>query len=481
MYSPVLRRLTDRWTGGRGRRATWWRRRTAPQLFVGSFLVLILVGTVGLRVLPGLYTGDALGWVDALFTATSAVCVTGLIVVDTATYFTPLGQGFLLLLIQIGGLGMITFTTVIILMLGRRISLRQESAAPNVSDIAPHINVRRLTRDILLFTFSLEFAGATLLFLGWAPQMGADAVWPALFHAVSAFCNAGFSIFSDSLVGARTQPLILLTVMTLVVVGGIGFLTMEELWLRRAHRRRRSRRQTDELVPRLTLHSRLVIATTAVLLIGGCLFFTFYEWRLSFDGLPIWARIMNGMFMSVTARTAGFNTIDYAAAAEGSNFLTILLMFIGGSPGSTAGGVKVTTFAVIGLLAWSRYRGGTAAHVAGRTIPEETIQRAIGLFVLAFGVITLAIFLFTTTETGLDRHLVADAGILSYMFEAVSAFGTVGLSMGVTPELSKAGRILTIVLMYVGRVGVLTFVAAIALRTRRSGPLRYAHEDVVIG
>ncbi|MGH7463675.1 MAG: TrkH family potassium uptake protein, partial [Longimicrobiales bacterium] len=413
---------------------------------------------------------------------TSAVCVTGLIVVDTATYFTTAGQAFLLLLIQLGGLGIVTFTTLIILMLGRRISLRHERVAAGVADVAPHVDFRHLTRDILLFTFACELAGVLLLYLAWVPDMGlAAAVWPAVFQSISAFCNAGFSTFSDSLMGMNRQPLPVLTIMLLIVIGGIGFLTMEELWLRRSHRRRKKRRQTDELVPRLSLHSKLVLATSAILILGGWIFFTVYEWQITLAGMPAWARLMNALFMSVTARTAGFNTIDYSQIADGSGFLTILLMFIGGSPGSTAGGVKTTTIAVIGLFAWSRYRGRTSAGVLGRTIPEETIQRAVGLFVVGFGVVTLAIFLLTTTEIGMVSHALAETHFLPYMFEAMSAFSTVGLSMGVTADLSMAGRIVTVLLMYIGRVGVLTFAAAIALRPRAAGLSRYAHEDVVIG
>jgi trk system potassium uptake protein len=472
----------ERWEVGSRRRLQWWRSITAPQLFVGSFLLLILFGTLGLRWLPGLYAGERLDWLDALFTATSAVCVTGLTVVDTATYFTPLGQAFLLLLIQLGALGFITFTTVIILLIGGRLSLRQERVSTSVAEVAPHVDYRQLTRDIIIFALLFESAGALLLYISWAPVHGAaGAAWPAVFHAVSAFCNAGFSIFSDSLEGATRQPLTLTVVMALIVIGGIGFLTMEELRVRRRHRRRRARRRTDELVPRLSLHSKLVLVTTAALLIIGWIFFTVYEWNLTLAGLPAWARLLNGMFMSVTARTAGFNTIDYEQAADGTSFLTILLMFIGGSPGSTAGGLKTTTVAVIGLLAWSRYRGRTSTGFLGRTIPEETIQRAVGLFVLAFGIVTIAIFILTTTEIGAVSHVVAEAGFLRYMFEAVSAFNTVGLSMGVTPELSTTGRIVVIVLMYVGRVGVLTFAAAIALRARKTTVLRYAYEDVVIG
>jgi trk system potassium uptake protein TrkH len=481
MAVPSFRRR-NRWRVDRAAHREWWRNLTPPQLFVGSFLGLITFGTAGLLLLPGLYTGDRLGFLDALFTATSAVCVTGLTVVDTATYFTTAGQAFLLLLIQLGGLGFITLTTLIILALGRRLSLRQERAADAGGSASPTINVKRLTRDIVAFTLFFEAIGALVLWLAWAPRMGtAAAIWPAIFHAVSAFCNAGFSIYSDSLTGVRMQVLPMFTIMFLIVVGGLGFLTMEELYLQRTARWRRAWRRTDEPVPRLSLHSRLVLVTTAVLILTGWLFFTAYEWHVTFAGMPEWARVMNGLFMSIAARTAGFHTIDYAQAADGTSFLTILLMFIGGSPGSTAGGLKTTTFAVIGLLAWNRYRGRLHTSMFGRTIPEETVQRAVGLFVVAFGIVTLAIFILTTTEIGAVPHTVAEAEFLRLMFEAVSAFNTVGLSMGATPELSPAGRILVIMLMFIGRVGPLTFAAAIALRRERPGGFRYAHEDVVIG
>lgn len=461
----------------------WWRSLTPPQVFVGSFLLLIIFGTLGLRLLPGLYVGDGLGWIDSLFTATSAVCVTGLIVVDTSMYFTRTGQAFLLLLIQLGGLGMVTFTTLIILALGRKLSLRQERVSASQAEVAPHIDFRHLTRNILVFTVTFEALGALFLLFAWLPRFGAgEALWHAVFHAVSAFCNAGFSTFSDSLIGFRDDGFSLYVVMGLIVVGGLGFLTMEELYVRRSSMRTRLQRSTDPLVPRLSLHSRLVLWTTAFLLLAGWIFFTAYEWRLSFAGMPTASRIVNGLFMSVTARTAGFSTIDYNEASDGSVFVTILLMFIGGSPGSTAGGVKTTTVAVIGLLALNRLRGNTTTNLLGRTIPDETVQRAVGLFVVAFGAVTIAILLYTTMEIGGVSHIEQQVGFLRYMFEAVSAFNTVGLSMGVTPDLSPAGRLLTVLLMYVGRVGPLTFAAAIALRRAPvSRQMRYAHEDVVIG
>ena len=472
--------MTRRWVNAeaaaQGKRRPLWRELSAPQLFAGSFLLLILFGTVGLKVLPGLYTGEELGWLDALFTATSAVCVTGLIVVDTATYFTTAGQAFILLLIQLGGLGMLTFTTMIILALGRRLSLRQEAVTATSFDIAPHVDRRRLTRNVVVFTFVIEAAGALALYLLWIPRFGwTGALWPAVFHSVSAFCNAGFSTFSDSLIGFQTAPWTLLVIMALIVVGGIGFLTLAELYLRA-----RGGRGARHF--RISTHSRIVIATTALLLGGGWVMFTAFEWRVTLAEMPVWAKLLNSLFLSVTARTAGFNNIDYAEAADSSNFLTILLMSIGGSPGSTAGGLKTTTIAVIGLLAWSRFRGVEVTSLWGRSIPEETIQRAVGLFVVAFALVTLSIFVLTSTETARAGDPRAGASFLHYMFEAASAFNTVGLSMGVTPELSTPGRWLAIALMYLGRVGPLTFAAAIALRRRApAGEFRYAYDDVVVG
>ncbi|AEN72085.1 TrkH family potassium uptake protein [Rhodothermus marinus] len=454
-------------------RESFWRRLSPPQLFVGSFLLLILLGTLGLKTLPGLYTGAPLSWLDALFTATSAVCVTGLIVVDTATYFTVWGQAFILLLIQLGGLGIITFTTVLIVALGRRLSLRQQALAASAVEAAPHVDYRQLARDVVRFTFLIEAAGALLLYLGFLPELGwRGAFWPAVFHAISAFCNAGFSTFSDSLVGFRTNPVVLVVVMVLIVVGGVGFLTLEELYLWR-----RSIREWRRF--RLSLHSRLVLTTTALLLGVGWVFFVFFEWKATLAALPLPAKLLNGLFMSVTARTAGFNTIDYGAATEQTSFLTILLMFVGGSPGSTAGGIKTTTIALLVLLAISRLRGQEIPSCWSRSVPHEVVQRAVGLFVVAVAVLMLGSFVLTATE--IEHGVTAPGGFLKYLFEAYSAFGTVGLSMGVTPSLSTAGRWIIILLMFIGRVGPLTFAAALTIRRHRTPQFRYAYEDVVVG
>lgn len=404
------------------------------------------------------------------------MCVTGLIVADTATTFTGWGQALLLLLIQLGGLGIITFTTLIILGLGRRLSLHHEAVSASTASVAPHVDFRHLSRNVVRFTLAFEGAGVVLLYLLWIPRFGwRGAFWPALFHSVSAFCNAGFSIFSDSLVGFRSSPLTLAVIMVLIVVGGIGFLSMEELALWRRARRAQQRF-------RISLHSRLALTMTAILLALGAVVFTVFEWELTLRDLPLWQKVVNGLFMSVTARTAGFNTVDYGQAADASNFLTVLLMSVGGSPGSTAGGIKTTTFALVGLLAWSRWRGQAVTSLWGRTIPEETIQRAVGLFVLAVGLITVSVFFLSAVEIGLESHPATRGELLPHIFEATSAFNTVGLSMGATPELSAAGRVLMVLLMFLGRVGPLTFASAIALRSPTSaGAFRYAYEDVIIG
>ncbi len=221
MVASGTRRWINTWVHEPQRRTSLWRQITAPQLFVASFLTLIALGAIGLRTLPGIYSGARLDWGDAIFTSVSAVCVTGLIIVDTATYFTTAGQAFLLLLIQLGGLGMITFTTLIILALGRRLSLRHEQLSSPGADVAPQVRARSLTRTVVRFTLLVEAAGAALLYMAWAPRIGwKEAAWPAVFHSVSAFCNAGFSVFSDSLIGFQRSPDVLIIVMLLVVAGG---------------------------------------------------------------------------------------------------------------------------------------------------------------------------------------------------------------------------------------------------------------------
>ena len=466
---------------------------TPAQLLVVSFLALVAVGAAGLRWLPGLYTGDSLSWLDCVFTATSAVCVTGLIVVDTATYFTFWGQLWILLLIQLGGLGMIGLASAIIVTFNRRLSLRQQAIAGGGEATGPAANVplKSLVRDVLVFTLLSELAGFLLLWTLWvleppSPDLHAHHIfWHALFHSISAFCNAGFSTFSDSLIGFQHRPWTQLVIMGGIVVGGIGFLTLEEikLWVR-ARRRERAFR--------LSLHSRLVLVSTLVCILAGWLMLGSLEWVNPRTLGPMsWPdKFVNALFLSVTPRTAGFNTIDYGQTLPASQFITILLMSIGGAPGGTAGGMKVTTIALLAAMGWARFRARRTTDLWDRTIPTPTAQRAVGLFSFAFTIVTIGILLLTVAELGtafetakeLNYPLPGKFDFLDYMFESASAFNTVGLSTGPTATLSPGGRYIVVLLMFVGRVGPLTFAAALSRGTPEQRLVkRYAHEDVVVG
>ncbi len=456
------------------RSASFWRRLTAPQIFVFSFLGFVLIGTLLLCFLPGLYTGERLSFIDALFTATSAVCVNGLVVVDTATFFTPFGQGVLLFLIQVGGLGILSLTTLLILAMGRRLSLRSEELTGS-SDGLPYIAPRSLLRTLFIYTFVTEAFGAVLLYVAWAPRFGFEAaLWPALFHAVNAFCNAGFSTFSDSLIGFSGHVPTLLVVGALVVIGGLGSIVLTELRLRlRRHGARRDR---------LSVHTWLVLVTTAFLLVTSTLLFLAFEWRNALAEHGPGARVAEALFLSIMPRSGGFNTTEYALLTPGSLFLTIGLMMIGGSPGSTAGGLKTTTIALLGLLAYSRIRGYEHTGAFRRTIPDATFQRAVGLVVAVMAMLGVAILLLLVTEFGATPYTATSGGFMQLTFEAVSAFNTVGLSTGITPSLSGPGKFLVIVLMFVGRVGPLTLVASMVVAARRTSVhIRHATEDVVIG
>jgi trk system potassium uptake protein TrkH len=445
---------------------------SAPQLLVSSFAGLIAAGTAGFLWLPGLWTGPGVGFVDALFMATSAVCVTGLSVLDVSSRMTFWGQLWLLALIQLGGLGILTLAALAAAALGRRASLEMEEAAGGPTGILlPVSSPLALVRAVVAATLAVEALGATALWLAWVERLGASgAVWPAVFHAVSAFCNAGFSIFAGGLVGFATHVPTVLIVAVLIVLGGIGFLVFEDVRHRLAGRRRR-----------LTVHSRLALSATGLLLALGLVLYLFFESGQTLAGFGIADRLTNALFLSVTPRTAGFNTVDYDALSNPSVLLTIGLMWIGGSPGSTAGGVKTTSVALIALLFVARLRGRGDVSVADRTIPDATVQRAVGLAVGGALILLLASFVLSWTELAQPSAHRDRAHFVRLVFEAQSALGTVGLSMGVTDELSQAGRLIMVALMFVGRVGPLAVLEAMARRSAGRARFRLGREDVLVG
>jgi trk system potassium uptake protein TrkH len=435
---------------------------------------VILTGTM-LLAMPFAHAGATVSPLDALFTATSAVCVTGLVVVDTGSRLSPAGQAVVLALIQAGGLGLMTFAVFVSVLLGRSLSFTDRRVIQDAMHHSPLTGLQRLVRYVLTFTLVTEAGGAALLWLRFRTEFpGGQAVWQAVFHAVSAFCNAGFSLFADSLIRYRGDALINAVITGLVVVGGLGFLVNLELRDQILARLRQRR------PPRLTLHTKVVLTVTALLLAAGMFGFLVLEWHNLLGGLPLHERLLAAWFQSVTPRTAGFNTVDYGHASSDTLFFTVFLMFVGASPGSTGGGIKTTSLGLIFALFVARWRGRGRARLFHRTIPHSVMDRALLLALLAWVLVSLAVLVLATTQ---GRGMPFDADeprFIALMFEAVSAFATVGLSTGITPTLSAAGKMVIIALMFAGRVGPLTLVLAVGPREER-GRFRYAEENVMVG
>ena len=461
-----------------------WRRLSPPALFMASFVVLIAIGTTGLMTIAGLEHGKPLGFVEALFTMTSAVCVTGMTVVDTATHFTFWGQLWILLFVQLGGLGLISLTTLLIGALGARLSLRSEmlTMAPPRHGDKPEVWVIAL--NVMRFSFIVEGIGAVLLTAIFAFRFPIEeALWHGTFHAVSAYCNSGFSTFSTSLMEVADSPLALVVVSFLVIIGGLGYLTFEELvrWSRDVRARRQGVRIRLRGSHRLSSHTWAVVVTTSVLLVIGWALFAFFEWNDTLGDMSTLDRIVNAWFMSVTPRSSGFNAVDYGAIGNDSAALTTILMFIGGSPGSTAGGVRTTTIAVLVALGLSRIRGLKFVGLKQRAIPQGTVERTVGIVLLAMIIIVASFFVLSSIQSAGMTATESREQFLPLAFETVSAFTTCGLSMNMTPHLHVAGKIMLIALMFIGRVGLYSFFTAIVLKRGHTGSLRPAQEDVIVG
>lgn len=442
---------------------------SASQRLVISFVALVAIGWLGFLILPGLYEGAPMNWVDALFISASAVCVTGLSTIDVPNVLSFWGELWLLLLIQAGALGILTFAAIVVASAGRRSGLDVEEAAGGFSSVLLSGSPRQMLGAIFAVTIVVEAAGALCLLLFWWGDHGfAKALWLAVFHAVSAFGNAGFSLFSANLMGEREHPFVLVVIGGLILIGGIGFPVIQDLRFRLRKRQRR-----------LTTHTRIVLTATAVLVLGGTGFFLFFEWDRQLAGLGLADRVANASFMAITPRTAGFNAVDYDAVTNASLFLTFVLMWIGGGPASTAGGAKVTTVTLLALVLWARLRGEAHVSVAGRTVPAENVNRATGL---AVGMV-LILLAFLTLLVAFEPAVGGEAErtqLVRLAFEVQSALSTVGLSMNLTPSLADGSKLTLVVVMLLGRVGPLAVLGAMAVRGRRAS-FRYAHEEVLIG
>ncbi len=436
--------------------------RRPAQMLALSFSGIIAVGTILLS-FPVASAHAPIGFLDALFTATSATCVTGLIVLDTPVDFSTFGHVVLLVLIQVGGLGMITISSFASLFLGHRIGLRAEAALGTLYEADRPAVLFSLIRFIVLGTLAIELVGALFLanvFLKQGYGL-ATSCWYGLFHSVSAFCNAGFALFSDSLVGLRGSVPGLLTISLLILVGGIGFGVLSLFYRRLIG--------MAEVGP-TPIHVRLSLLGTLALVVVGTLVYGLLEWDASLGGLPLQDRVLNAFFQSVTCRTAGFNSVAYGTLQSATIFFMMLLMFVGACSNSTGGGVKVTTIMVLLAAVVSTIRGREEVEVMGRTIPVATVYKATVVITLSLLFVSGGVLLLLATQSGSFPSLV---------FEAFSAVATVGLSLGTTGLLDSFGKLVIIVLMFIGRIGPLTLVLLLESKSRLA--YRLPHGNVLVG
>ena len=447
---------------GRGRRR---RVVNSTRVIALSFAGVILMGALLLMLPISSRSGVSCGPITALFTATSATCVTGLIVVDTLTQFTLFGQVVILALIQLGGLGFMSVIFLLASLVKKRMSLSQRLMMVSAFNLNDMHDVARLVGGAFRLTFLVEGMGAIVLTACFWPRYGLGAIWKGVFTAVSAFCNAGFDLLGPDGLGSLStysdNPVVLLTVACLIVCGGLGFFVWEEIIHKKSFHR-------------LSLYSQMVIVITASLIVGGMLFFLLVEYDNpeTLGGMPWWQQGLNALFQSITLRTAGFLSISHGGLREVSQFVCVLFMLVGGSAGSTAGGIKTVTLGVLVLAMRAGLHGRSEVTIRGRTIPLTKVLSAVTLVL-----VVSVMFLFSS----ITISVVDEVPYLSAAFETASALGTVGLTTGITPTLSTFSHLLLVAMMYLGRVGVLSLSVAFLTQGGRQSRISYPESDVMIG
>lgn len=444
------------------------RLKLSPtQIIAIAFALIILLGTVLLCLPISSRTGQSVGILPSLFTATSATCVTGLIAGDTWTMWSGFGQAVILAMIELGGLGFMSAASLVILVLRKKIGLKQRMVIAQALSVNEMESVVRLQKWVLVGSLSVQLTGAAILFLRFLPDYGARqaAVW-GIFHAVSAFCNAGFDIVGKvapdaNMILFQNDPVVLITLMGLVIVSGLGFFVWEEVI-------------TVHNFKKFSVYTKLVLIISLILLFGGAALVLLLEWNNpdTLGAMPWGQKILNAFFQSVTVRTAGFCSVDQAALTDGGKALSIILMLIGGSSGSTAGGIKTVTFLVMVLFVVSRARGRNTVTVFRRNVPHERILDAATIVALVVGLAVAGAIFITAT---------CPVGFVDALYETVSALATVGLTAGVTPLLTVPAQLLIIVFMYFGRVGILTISLGFMMGDKAEGRFRYADTNLLIG
>ncbi|NLB53868.1 MAG: Trk family potassium uptake protein [Syntrophomonadaceae bacterium] len=429
------------------------------QILVTGFTAAILIGSILLTMPISVKSGEV-NFLTSFFTATSAICVTGLVVVDTATHWTAFGQVVIMLLFQIGGLGIMSFSAFSAFLMGRKFYLKERLAMQYSLNKSSLDKIASIFKYLLMFSFIIEFIGALLLFLHWFPVMGIKkALWFGIFHSISAFNNAGIDLFGNfaSLTGLKGDIPLALIISALFIIGGLGFIVVYEIMNYRQY-------------PRISLHSRIVLITTGILLLGGSVLFGVLENNNLLQGLSIGEKVISAFFQTAT-RTCGFTMVDMADSSLPTQILLMFMMFVGGAPGSTAGGIKVTTLAILFLAMISNLRGRDDIEVFERRIAAGDYKKAITIFILACVFIALLVFLISIGH---------DFPLNIILFEVISAAGTVGLSLGITPYLDTSGQLLLIIAMFLGRVGPLT-IAYSMIYGKKPVDFRYAESRVMVG
>jgi trk system potassium uptake protein TrkH len=438
---------------------------TPSRVLVLGFTSVILLGALLLSLPQATQDGNGLHFLNAVFTSTSAVCVTGLVVVDSGTTFSLFGQLVILLLIQVGGLGFMTFATLFAIILGKKITLRERLVLQESLNQVSLAGIVRLAKSVILISFTIETLGALILTLRWSSDLGwSKAVYHGIFHAISAFNNAGFDLFGDfsSLTAYAEDTITNITIMLLIFLGGIGFTVLAGIYNYREKKR-------------FSLHTKIVLQVSGILILlgAGVILMLEYTNPLTLGPLSWKGKFLAALFQAVSTRTAGFNTINLTDMNETTLLLIIILMFIGASPGSTGGGIKTTTFIAIILSVLSTFRRQDYVVVGGRTLPNGIIRKALAITITAAFLIIFLTFILLITE---------EANLFPLFFEVTSAFGTVGLSLGVTLTLSAFGKVIIILTMFTGRVGLLTLVYFLSKNAYKSAVhIKYPDEQILIG
>ncbi len=445
-------------------------RLNPSQIMVIGFATVILIGAILLSLPIATQTGERIPFLDALFTSTSAVCVTGLVVVDTATYWSTFGQVVIILLIQVGGLGFMTISTLFALITKKRINLKERLLIQESLNQIDLSGLVKLSRYVLLMTFTIEGIGALILSTVFIPEFGIiKGIWYSIFHAISAFCNAGFDLMGTvsgpftSLTKYVNNVTISITISGLIILGGIGFPVILDV-------------VKNKKPSKFNIHTKVVLVSTAVLILVGMIFILAVEYTnpKTLGSLSLKGKLLSSFFQSVTTRTAGFNTIDLTLLHQGSLFVMILLMFIGAAPCSTGGGIKVTTLSTIILSVRSFLFGKEDIEVFERRVSLSTVRKSIGVFFIGMVAVLIGIVMISLTENSFD--------LIESAFEVVSAFATVGLSIGGSPNLTIVGKILIMLYMFMGRVGLLTiFLALMSKNSGKKQVIRYPEGKIIVG